>query len=90
MVPASLGLLDDAIGSAVMNTTAGISERQAMNWEPLLLRFILGLSLPAAVVLAVRNTVAVRRSNRADWRALVMLGGVLTVVLLSGVVFARA
>ena len=90
MVPASLGLLDGVAGSAVMHTTGGISEREAMSWEPLLLRFILGLSLPAAVVLAVRNTLAVRRSSRADWRALAMLAGVLTVVLLSGVVFVRA
>ena len=90
MVPASWVLLDDATGPAVMHTRAGISERRAISWEPLLLRFILGLSLPAAVVLAVRNTLAIRRSNRADWRALAMLAGVLTVVLLSGVVFAQA
>ena len=61
-----------------------------MSWELLMSDFILGLSLPVAVVFAVRNTVALKRSNRADWKSLAILAGVLTVVYLSGVVFARA
>ena len=51
---------------------------------------ILGSSLAASVVLALQRTAAVRRSGEPDWRALAMLAGLLTVVLLWGVVAARA
>ena len=51
---------------------------------------ILGSSLAGAVVLALRSTAVVKRSGEADWRALAMLAGLLTVFLLSGVVAARA
>ncbi len=51
---------------------------------------ILGSSLAAAVVLALRRTAAVRRSGVADWRTLTTLAALLTVVVVSGVIAARA
>ncbi len=52
--------------------------------------FIMGSSLAAAVVLALRSAADVRRSGEANWRALARLAGLLTAVLLWGVVVARA
>ena len=56
----------------------------------LLASLVLGSSLAAAVVLALRSAANVRRSGEADWRALARLAGLLTAVLLWGVVVARA
>ncbi len=57
---------------------------------PLLATLILGSSLVAAVVLALRSAADVKRSGEADWRALARLAGLLTAVLLWAVVAARA
>ena len=56
----------------------------------LLATLILGSSLAAATVLALRSAANVRRSGEADWRGLARLAGLLTAVVLWGVVVARA
>ena len=57
---------------------------------PLLATLILGSSLVAAVVLALRSAADVKRSGEADWRALARLAGLLTAVVLWGIVVARS
>ena len=46
LVPAYMGLLDDATSSAVLDTTARTSQRGAMPWVALLLRSFFGRVWP--------------------------------------------
>ncbi len=85
-----MGLPDDARGSAVLDTTARTSWPRSDARGTAMATLIVGSGLTAAVVLALRSTVAVRRSGEADWRTLAILAALLTVVVLSAVIAARA